>query len=124
MSITTNGKFKAGILSGSTDGRRIKVAATGSPGTTVHTGDTDPNVMDEVELHAFNSDTVPRTVTVEWGGTTSPDDAVTYTLAGKESRWLDVSGLRLKGNATPLIIKAYASATNIITIGGTVNKAE
>lgn len=44
--------FSKQILSGSTDGRAIKVAQTASAGTLIHTGSTNTSVFDEVWLYA------------------------------------------------------------------------
>jgi hypothetical protein len=33
-----------------------------------------------------------------------------------------VAGLPIKGNATPLVIKAFAATANVISIGGYVNR--
>lgn len=44
--------FSKQILSGSTDGRAIKVAQTASAGTLIHTGSTSTSVFDEVWLYA------------------------------------------------------------------------
>jgi hypothetical protein len=44
--------FSKQILSGSTDGKAIKVAQTASSGTLIHTGSTSTSVFDEVWLYA------------------------------------------------------------------------
>ena len=61
------------LLSGSTNGKAIKVSATATPGTTIHTAVSGTSSLDEVWLWAQNTDTTDRKLTVEWGGTTSPD---------------------------------------------------
>jgi hypothetical protein len=40
--------FSKTILSGSTDGKQIKVAATATAGTLIHTGSTTPATLHEV----------------------------------------------------------------------------
>lgn len=112
-------------LSGSTDGKRIKVAATADPGTVIHTGPTDPTSIDELWLDAYNSHTSSVTLTIEWGGNGNPDDLIPFVLAAGERRTLDPNcfGGIIKGNATPLVVKAYASVTNVVTIGGPVTRA-
>ncbi len=54
-------------LLGSTDGRGIKVAATASPGTAIHTAisGTGADNFDELYLEAYNSDTTARTLTYD-----------------------------------------------------------
>ncbi len=69
-------KYKKRKLSGSMDGRGIKVAATASPGTLVHTA-TDSkaaNEWDELYLRVTNTSAAAVLLTVEFGGTTNPDD--------------------------------------------------
>src|SRR5512139_1683053 len=72
-------------LSGSTDGRGIKVVATASAGTTIHTAvaGTTAGTFDEIWLYAYNSDSVARLLTIEFGGTTAPDDNIKVTLASQ-----------------------------------------
>ena len=40
--------FSKTILSGSTDGKQIKVAATATAGTLIHTGSTTPATLHEI----------------------------------------------------------------------------
>ena len=44
--------FTKKILSGSTDGKSIKVAATATAGTTIHTGSATVTTLDEVWIYA------------------------------------------------------------------------
>jgi len=113
--------FSKEILSGSTDGRAIKVAATSTPGTTVHTGPTTITDIDEIWLYAANSDTTSRKLTIEWGGVTDPDDLIEINLGPESGLVLIAPGLVLKGNASPLVIKAFAATANVVTIHGFVN---
>ncbi|NDB57908.1 hypothetical protein EB001_05635 [bacterium] len=114
--------FTKKILSGSTDGRMIKVAATSSPGTTIHTGSSTATTIDEIWLYAVNSDTTARKLTIQFGGTSSPDDEIELTVAAESGLVLITPGFVLKGNATPLVVKAFAATTNVINIGGYVNQ--
>ena len=114
--------FTKQILSASTDGRAIKVAATASSGTTIHTGSTTATTIDEVWLYAMNTDTTARKLTIQWGGTTSPDDDIEVTI-GAESGLVPVApGLLIRGNATALVVRAFAATANVITIHGYVNR--
>lgn len=110
------------ILSNSIDGRAIKVAATASPGTTIHTGSTTTTTVEEIWLWAQNTDTTARKLTVQWGGTTSPDDEIELTVGAESGLVLVAPGLLLKGNATALVVRAFAATTNVITIHGYVNR--
>lgn len=107
-------------LSGSTDGRPIKIAAASSPGTTIHTAvaSTAAGVYDEIWLWVHNSDTVARDFTYQKGGTSAPDDNVIQTIPSKSGLYLVLPGLVLR-NA--LVLKGFASVTNVITADGYVN---
>lgn len=109
-------------LSGSTDGRPILVAATATPGTTIHTAAsvTGNDNYDEIWLWACNTDTTARKLTIEWGGTTSPNDTFEWTnLAPENGLVLIVPGLVLQ-NA--LLCRAFASSANLVIIAGYVNR--
>ena len=114
--------FSKIALSGSTDGKLIKVAQTATAGTTIHTGSTTATTYDEVWLYAVNSDTTNRKLTIEWGGTASPDDLIELTITAESGLVLVVPGLVLKGNATALVVRAFAATANVISIGGYVNR--
>ena len=114
--------FSKQILSGSTDGKAIKVAATTSAGTTIHTGSTTATTLDEVWLYAVNSSASDVKLTIQWGGTTSPDDDIEYTVKAENGLYLIVPGLILKGNATALVVRAFAATANVICISGYVNR--
>ena len=109
-------------LSGSTDGRLIKVAATATAGTTIHTGSATATTFDEIWLYAVNSDTTDRKLTIEFGGVSSPDDLIEQTITAESGLLLVVPGLVIKGNATPLVVRAFAATTNVVMIGGYVNR--
>lgn len=108
-------------LSGSTDGRMIKIAATGDPGTTIHTAQsgTGENNYDEVWLWAVNSDTVNRKLTIEWGSNSSPDDYIEITIPAESGLVLIVPGWVLQNS---LVIKAFCATANVVMIGGFVNR--
>lgn len=115
--------FSKTTLSGSTDGRLIKVAQTATAGTTLHTGSATATTFDEIWLYAMNNDTVTRELTIEFGGVSSPDDLIRFTVPTKDGLYLIVAGLVIKGNATPLVVRAFCqAAANVISIGGYVNR--
>lgn len=109
-------------LSGSTDGRPILVAATSSPGTTIHTGSTTTTTFDEVWIYAMNTDTTARKLTVQFGGTTSPNDEIEVTIQPEAGLVTIVPGFPIKGNATALVVRAFAATANVVTIHGFVNR--
>lgn len=110
--------YTKNILSGSTDGRGILVASTASPGTTIHTGPSVAANIDEIWLYAMNTSTSAVKLTVQWGGTTSPNDDIEVTVQPEAGLVCIAPGLIIKGNATPLIVRAFAATTNVITIHG------
>jgi len=109
-------------LSASTDGRAVKVAATATAGTTIHTGSATSTTYDEVWLYAVNTSASAVKLTIEWGGTTSPDDLIELTVQPEAGLVTVAPGLLLKGNATPLVIRAFAATADVITIHGFVNQ--
>ena len=114
--------FSKIVLSGSTDGRAIKVAATATPGTTIHTASATATDYDEIWLYAQNTDTTARKLTIEWGGTSSPDDLIEITIPAESGLTLVAPGLVLKGNATPLVVSAFAATADVVTVHGYVNR--
>lgn len=113
--------FTKQLLSASTDGRAIAVAATAANGTTIHTGPTSTTTLQEVWLYAVNTDTTARKLTIQWGGTTANADDIELTIPAESGLVLVAPGLLLRGNATALVIRAYASAASVINIHGYVN---
>lgn len=113
--------FAKTILSGSTDGRGILVAATTSPGTTIHTGPTNTAHFHEIWIYAQNYDTTNRKLTLQFGGTTAGTDDIEYTVIAENGLYLIVPGLLLKGNATALVVRAYAATGTSIVLHGYVN---
>jgi hypothetical protein len=111
-------------LSGSTDGRPIKVAASSTAGTTIHTGPGVDADIDEIWLWACNHNTSAETLTLEWGGTTSPDDLIKAVIQPNETL-LVAPGWILQGNAsTALIVKAFSTSANQVSIIGHVNRID
>lgn len=109
-------------FSGSTNNRPIKVVATASAGTTIHTASTVDTEYDEIWLYATNNDTANRDLTIEFGGTSNPDDRIQASIPFKTGLYLIIPGIPLQGNATAPIVRAYASAANVISISGWVNR--
>ena len=109
-------------LSGSTDGRAVLVVETATAGTTIHTGSATATTYDEIWLYAQNTSAADVKLTLEWGGTTSPDDLIEVTITTEAGLVLVSPGLLLKGNATPLIVKAFAASANVVTLHGYVNQ--
>lgn len=115
-----NTVFGGLVLSGSTDGRGILVAATSTPGTTIHTAQNDATLVDQIRLYAQNNHTADVLLTIEYGGTTSPNDLIQATIPYKAGLFLIVPKLVLRNN---LVVKAFAGTTNVISIFGSVLRA-
>jgi len=107
------------LLSGSTNGKQIKVAATATAGTLIHTAVSGTASLDEIWLYAVNSDTSARKLTIEFGGATVADDLIEITIAPEDGYTLVVPGLLLQ-NA--LVVRAFAATANVILINGYVNR--
>ena len=107
-------------LSSSTDGRAIKVVATASAGTTIHTAQsgTTAGKYDEIYLTACNTSTSTVLLTVQFGGTTAPDDSFQWTIPPNATIPF-VDGWILQNAA---IVRAFAASANVINLVGYVNQ--
>lgn len=107
-------------LSGSTDGKAIKVVQTATAGDTIHTAvaGTTAGTYDEIWLYAYNGHTAAVVLTLEFGGATVPDQNIVVTVANKSGLLLVVPGLILQNG---MVVKAFAATANVITIMGWVN---
>lgn len=107
------------LLSGSTSGRPIKVVATSTPGTLIHTAVSGATSFDEVSLWCQNTDSTDRKLTIELGGVTSPDDLIEITVPLESGLLLVLDAARLNGGVA---IRAFGATANVLTIVGTVNR--
>ena len=107
-------------LSGSTDGKPVKVVATATAGTTIHTAiaGTTAGTFDEIWLWAYNGHTAAVTLTIEFGGADVPDQNIIVSLASKSGLIPIIPGLILQNG---MVVKAFASTANVITLSGFVN---
>ena len=103
-------------------GLGVKVAATATAGTAVHTASTTATTIDEIWLYAVNSSTSAVKLTVEWGEATAPDGNIELTIAAESGLVLVSPGLVLQGNATAKVVRAFAATANVIVIHGYVNR--
>jgi len=111
------------LLSGSTQGKAIKVAATSSPGTTIHSTGTSATIEDEIWLYAYNSSSVAAVLTIQFGGTTAVDNDIKLSIPATSGLTLVVPGLVLTGTGSAAnTVAAYAGTTNVVTISGYVNR--
>jgi hypothetical protein len=95
------------------------VAATATAGTLIHTASS--TATDEVYVWATNTDTSVRTITIEWGGVSSPDDLIcmAVSLPASSPPICLVPGLRVAGG---VVIRAFADSANKVLITGNVNR--
>lgn len=114
--------FTHEILSGSTNGLGIKVTGTSTAGTvTVHTAVSGTTSRDEVWVWAVNNDAdgETRTLTLEFGGATDPDNLIIAPVPCKAGPVLVVPGLPLRNG---LIVKAFSDEANDVQLYGYVHR--
>lgn len=109
--------FTKVALSGGTNGRNVKVAATATPGTLIHTA--HATSLDEIYLWAQNSDPTDRKLTIEFGGTTAPDDLIEVTIPAEAGPIEVIPGWILTGG---VVVRAFAASANLVLINGFVNR--
>lgn len=107
-------------LSGSTDGRGIKIVATTTPGTLIHTAVTGTvaGTWDEIWLYVYNSQIADVVVTIELGGVGVPDDNIVVSIPFKQGRFLVLDGAILQNG---MVVRAFASNANVCVVTGFVN---
>jgi hypothetical protein len=113
--------FSKELLSGSTNGRPIKVAATATAGTTIHTTSSTAGVLDELWIYATNTSVNDEVLTIELGGVSDPDDLIVVGVPGSSdpALVLVVPGVPLTGG---VVIAGFASAADVINVVGYVNR--
>lgn len=112
--------FSKQVLSGSTNGKGIKVAATATAGTTIHTAVAGGSSFDEVWLYAHNTSNASVKLTLEWGGVAAPDDHIEITIPAEGNGLVLVAPGLLINNG--LLIRAFAATANVINIFGYANR--
>ena len=111
--------FTKRLLSGSTNGRNIKVAATATAGTLIHTAVSGTADLDEIYIYAVNHHTANVVLTIEFGGVTSVDDLIDLSLEPDKGLYLVIPGLLLQNG---LVVRAFAGTANVVDINGYVNR--
>ena len=108
-------------LSGASYGLPVKVAAIASTGTTIHATGTSATTVDEIWLYATTTTSV--TLTIQFGGTTAPDNSITLTIPALSGLTLVIPGLILTGTgAAASTVYAFASVANVCTVSGYCNR--
>ena len=108
-------------LSGSTNGKSVKVAATATAGTTVHTALSGTTGWDEVYLWVTNTSGSAVALTIEFGGTTDPDNLLVKQLSipANSPPIPIVTGQMLQNGLT---VAAFAGTANVLLLTGYVNR--
>jgi hypothetical protein len=111
--------FSGTVLSGSTSGRPIPVAATSTPGTAIHAA--GATGYDEVFLWASNVTNAAATLTVEFGGVSDPGDHLVhaYSIAANSGPIPIALGQRISNSVA---IKAFSGTGSAINITGYANQ--
>ena len=103
-------------------GLAIKVAATETAGTAIHTASDTATTIDEIWLYAVNTSASSVKLTIEWGEATAPDGNIEVTVQPEAGLVAVIPGFLLQGNASPKVVRAFAATANVITIHGFVNR--
>ena len=106
-------------LSGAANGLGIKVAATATAGTLIHTAVSGTSDWDEVWLYAVNSSAGAVKLTIEYGTHSAPDGNIEKTILAEDGLYCIVPGLLLQNS---LDINAFAGTADVLIIYGFVNR--
>jgi hypothetical protein len=112
--------FTKVLLSGSTNGRGIKVAQTATAGTLIHTAVSGTSSLDEIWLYAHNTSSSAVKLTLEWGGVSAPDDHIELNVGAEGTGMVLIAPGILLQNA--LVVRAFAATANVLNIFGYVNR--
>ncbi len=115
-------------FSGSIQGQPIKITATSTAGTLVHTTGTGNATIaladkDRIYMWGINTQAAATAssvlATVEFGGPTAPDFNIPVPIAGQAGPVMMLDGFPLSGNGvTALTVKVFAGTTAVINIIG------
>ena len=112
--------FSKQLLSGSTNGKGIKVAATATAGTLIHTAIAGTSSIDEVWLYAHNTSASSVKLTLEWGEATAPDGNIEITIGSEGTGLILIApGIPLQNG---LVVRAFAGTANVLNVFGYVNR--
>ena len=109
--------FTKEFLSGSANGRPVKVVAIATPGTLIHTA--HATAKDEIWLYAVNTSGADVDLTLEFGGVTSPDDLIKVTVKRDTGLILVVPGV---SQSNSQVVRAFVDNANDVNIIGFVNR--
>lgn len=107
------------LLSNSVNGKGVKVAATATPGTLLHTAVTGSSDIDEIYIDVINTSTAIAKITIEWGEATAPDGNIIAYIPPQSGLYPVISGRLLQNG---LEVRAFADAANVLIAHGYVNR--
>lgn len=115
--------FTRVLLSGSTSGRVIPVAATATAGTLLHTAVAGSTAFDVIYLWVSNVTGSAATLTIEYGGVTDPGDHIckAVSIPANSGPTLVVNGLMLNGG---LVVRAFSGTASALNASGYVNRIQ
>lgn len=115
--------YSRALLSASTNGRMIPVAAVATPGTLIHMAVAGAAAWDEVYLWASNVTGAAVTLTLEWGGVGDPADHLvkSYPIPANSPPIPIVTGQVLNGG---LALRAFCGTASAINVGGYINRIQ
>lgn len=112
--------FSKALLSGSANGKPIKVAATATAGTLIHAAISGTSALDEIWLYAHNTSSSAVKLTIEWGDATAPDNHIEISIAAEGAGPILIApGFLLQNGLT---VRAFAATANVINVFGYVNR--
>lgn len=109
------------VLSGSTNGLPIPVAATATLGTAIHTALAGTAGFDEIYLFASNVTGSAATLTLEWGSATDPGGHMVKALSvAANSAPVAIATGQSLNNAK--VVTAFSGTASALNITGWVNR--
>jgi hypothetical protein len=97
------------------------VAATATPGTTIHTSQSGTSGFDEIYLYASNVTGAAATLTLEWGGATDPGNHLVKGMSiGANSGPVPIAFGHVLNNGA--VVKAFSGTASAINLTGWVNR--
>ncbi len=111
--------FQKILLSGSTNGRPVRVTSlTSENGTTIHTAGAATTNVDELWIWAMNTASDSRFLTLKFGATASTDE-IEFTVPAEDGLYTVIPGLPINNG---LVVRAYATVSTDINVVGYVNR--
>lgn len=109
------------LLSGSTNGRVIPVAATATPGTLLHTAIAGTAGFDELYVWVSNVTGAAATLTIEFGGVTDPGDHIVkqFSIPANSPPIPIITGQVLQNG---LAVRAFSGTASALNVSGYVNR--